>query len=169
MAKLSLWLTTIAADQPLDFLDHHLCCGNSLIGARLEDLGHVPELKKEKEGFKFTWKLTDNLRTALRKAVQTVRQIEDRASQSIDDVKTKERIWLDSVRPALRPFRTVANLWTACFFGNKLAQGDYEALLELLDIDPEKIRPWKTGEEFQEIVLAAVEKGMRRLAGPRIR
>ena len=165
MAKLSLWLTTIAADQPLDFLDHHLCCGNSLIGARLEELGHVPELKKKKEGFKFTWKLTDNLRAALRKAVQTVRQIEDRTSKSIDDVKTKERIWLDSVRPALRPFRTVANLWTACFFGNELAQADYEALLELLDIDPEKIRPWKTGAEFQEIVLAAVEKGTRQLAG----
>ena len=97
--------------------------------------------------------------------MQTVRQIEDRASKSVDDVKTKERIWLDSVRPALRPFRTVANLWTACFFGNDLPQRDYEALLELLDIDPEKIRPWKTGEEFQEIVLSAVEKGTRELAG----
>jgi hypothetical protein len=165
LAKLSLWLTTIAAEQPLDFLDHHLCVGNSLIGAWLEDLGHVPELKKTKDSFKFSWKLTDNLRTALRKAVQTVRQIEDRASRSIDDVKTKERIWLDSIRPALRPFRSVANLWTASFFGNDLAQADYEALLELLDIDPEKIRPWKTGEEFQEIALAAVEKGTRQLAG----
>jgi hypothetical protein len=67
LAKLSLWLTTIAADQPLDFLDHHLCCGNSLIGARLEDLGHVPELKKKKEGFKFTWKLTDNLLASCKK------------------------------------------------------------------------------------------------------
>ena len=165
LAKLSLWLTTIAADQPLDFLDHHLCCGNSLIGARLEDLGHVPELKKKKEGFKFTWKLTDNLRAALRKAVQTVRKIEDRASKSIDDVKAKERIWLDSVRPALRPFRSVANLWTACFFGNDLPQRDYEALLELLDIDPEKIRPWRTPEEFQTIALSAVEKGTLELAG----
>src|SRR5207244_9068769 len=98
LAKLSLWLTTISSDQPLNFLDHHLCCGNSLIGARLEDLGHVPEPKQKKEGFKFSWKLTDNLRAALRKAVQTVRRIEDRASQSIADVKTKERIWLDSVR-----------------------------------------------------------------------
>ena len=165
LAKLSLWLTTIAADQPLDFLDHHLCCGNSLIGARLEDLGHVPELKKKKEGFKFTWKLTDNLRAALRKAVRTVRKIEDRASKSIDDVKAKERIWLDSVRPALRPFRSVANLWTACFFGNDLPQRDYEALLELLDIDPEKIRPWRTPEEFQTIALSAVEKGTLELAG----
>src|SRR5207245_3639095 len=36
---------------------------------------------------------------------------------------------------------------------------------KLIDIDPEKIRPWKTGEEFQQIVLAAVEKGTRQLAG----
>src|SRR5881392_1222437 len=43
LAKLSLWLTTIATDQPLNFLDHHLCCGNSLIGARLKDLSHVPD------------------------------------------------------------------------------------------------------------------------------
>jgi len=165
LAKLSLWLTTIAADQPLDFLDHHLCCGNSLIGARLEDLGHVPELKKNKGAFKFRWKLTDNLHAALRKAVQTVREIEDRASKSIDDVKAKERIWLDSVRPLLRPFRSVANLWMACFFGNDLPQQDYEALIELLDINPEKIRPWKTPEEFQTIALRAVEKGTLELAG----
>ena len=165
LAKLSLWLTTIAADQPLDFLDHHLCCGNSLIGARLEDLGHVPELKKNKGAFKFRWKLTDNLHAALRKAVQTVREIEDRASKSIDDVKAKERIWLDSVRPLLRPFRSVANLWMACFFANDLPQQDYEALIELLDINPEKIRPWKTPEEFQTIALRAVEKGTLELAG----
>jgi hypothetical protein len=47
LAKLSLWLTTIAADQPLDFLDHHLCCGNSLVGAQLKDVGHVPDLKRK--------------------------------------------------------------------------------------------------------------------------
>ncbi|HPR67408.1 MAG TPA: N-6 DNA methylase, partial [Methanothrix sp.] len=40
LAKLSLWLTTVASNKPLSFLDHHLKCGNSLIGA---DLG--PEMK----------------------------------------------------------------------------------------------------------------------------
>ena len=35
LARLSLWLTTLAADRPLTFLDHHLASGNSLIGARL--------------------------------------------------------------------------------------------------------------------------------------
>ena len=42
LARLSLWLTTLAANRPLTFLDHHLAVGNSLIGARLADLGQAP-------------------------------------------------------------------------------------------------------------------------------
>jgi hypothetical protein len=42
LARLSLWLTTLAADRPLTFLDHHLAVGNSLVGARLADLGRPP-------------------------------------------------------------------------------------------------------------------------------
>src|SRR5437667_4477625 len=38
LAKLSLWLATVAKDRPLSFLDHHLRCGNSLIGTHLADL-----------------------------------------------------------------------------------------------------------------------------------
>ena len=49
LAKLSLWLYTVAKGKPLNFLDHHLKCGNSLIGARVEDLPNLPELKKKKK------------------------------------------------------------------------------------------------------------------------
>ena len=35
LAKLSLWLHTVAKGEPLSFLDHHIRCGNSLIGAKL--------------------------------------------------------------------------------------------------------------------------------------
>ena len=38
LAKLSLWLITVAKRRPLSFLDHHLRPGNSLVGARLADL-----------------------------------------------------------------------------------------------------------------------------------
>ncbi|MBI3799710.1 MAG: Eco57I restriction-modification methylase domain-containing protein [Deltaproteobacteria bacterium] len=34
LAKLSLWLDSFTLGAPLSFLDHHLKCGNSLIGAR---------------------------------------------------------------------------------------------------------------------------------------
>jgi hypothetical protein len=42
LAKLALWLETVAADRPLTFLDHHLRHGNSLIGARVGEIGTLP-------------------------------------------------------------------------------------------------------------------------------
>jgi hypothetical protein len=77
------------------------------------------------------------------------KQIEERLSDTVADVKSNERIRSDSVHPALRPFRSVANLWVACFFGNDLPREDYEALIELLDVHPDKIHPWKNAAEFQ--------------------
>jgi hypothetical protein len=47
LAKLSLWLTTVASNKPLSFLDHHLRCGNSLIGAELDRLTVLPGGKEE--------------------------------------------------------------------------------------------------------------------------
>ena len=47
LAKLSLWLNCFARDHKLTFLDHHLRCGNSLIGVRtFDDVVNVP-LKSE--------------------------------------------------------------------------------------------------------------------------
>ena len=42
LARLSLWLTTLAGDKPLTFLDHHLIAGNSLVGATFSDLARQP-------------------------------------------------------------------------------------------------------------------------------
>ena len=47
LAKLSLWLHTVAKGEPLSFLDHHIRCGNSLIGAKIENLSNLPELRIE--------------------------------------------------------------------------------------------------------------------------
>lgn len=49
LAKLSLWLYIVAKGKPLNFLDHHLKCGNSLIGARIDDLTHLSKPKKKKK------------------------------------------------------------------------------------------------------------------------
>ena len=166
LAKLSLWLTTIATDQPLNFLDHHLRCGNSLVGTRLEDLREVPELKKKKhERLKLSWKGTENLRAALQQAVRFVEEIEAKDSANVDAVKNKEKLWSEKVRPALEPFRAVANLWTSCFFGNELPQIEYEALIELLDLQSGKAPSWKSAAEFQAITAQAIKKGALKLAG----
>lgn len=43
LAKLSLWLDSFTLGAPLSFLDHHLKCGNSLIGTNLETLEKATE------------------------------------------------------------------------------------------------------------------------------
>jgi len=48
LARLSLWLTTMAADRPLSFLDHHLKSGDSLVGTRVASLGWAPPVALSK-------------------------------------------------------------------------------------------------------------------------
>ena len=47
LAKLSLWLHTVAKGEPLSFLDHHIRCGNSLIGAKVANLSNLPETEEK--------------------------------------------------------------------------------------------------------------------------
>src|SRR5262249_13781417 len=49
LARLSLWLATLAADRPLTFLDHHLQTGDSLLGAWLANLGHAPSSRRRRQ------------------------------------------------------------------------------------------------------------------------
>ena len=42
VARLSLWLATLAADRPLSFLDHRLVAGDSLVGASPDDVRRQP-------------------------------------------------------------------------------------------------------------------------------
>ena len=44
LAKVSLWIDAAVKDLPLNFLDHHIKCGNSLVGATSELLGNgIPD------------------------------------------------------------------------------------------------------------------------------
>lgn len=49
LAKVSLWLRTLAAEQPLAFLDHHLKSGNSLLGSNVEDIDELDADREEIE------------------------------------------------------------------------------------------------------------------------
>jgi type I restriction-modification system DNA methylase subunit len=49
LAKVSLWLDSFTLGAPLSFLDHHLKCGNSLIGATIEDLKQATQERFTKQ------------------------------------------------------------------------------------------------------------------------
>jgi len=117
LARLSLWLTTLAADRPLTFLDHHLAVGNSLVGARLADLSRAPAPRAAAQ--------TDPTRTQLElfdgDAVERMGRlvVPERLRLSLDPSSTPaavrekerrlERLLSDS--GALAAWRRAADLW----------------------------------------------------------
>src|SRR5207248_11665035 len=53
MAKLSLWLTTMAKERPFTFLDHQVRCGDSLLG--ITNLDQVRWVHVDAERGKSLW------------------------------------------------------------------------------------------------------------------
>ncbi len=133
LAKLSLWLATVSQDKPLSFLDHHLRCGNSLIGARVADLPLEPaapaapprrksaqaqaaEMAARQAGQ--TSMLDDSaFAGSMRTASRFMADIEQLGSETLADVHESERIYLETVRKSTERARLLADLWTARHFG----------------------------------------------------
>ena len=139
LAKLSLWLATVSKDKPLSFLDHHLRCGNSLIGARVADLplGLAPveqvakerkaaykaqeAARKKEEAARAAGQITMLDDSAFAGAMHTasgmMRLIEDLGSETLADVHRAEEVYRDSVRAVTERARLLGDVWTARHFG----------------------------------------------------
>ena len=132
LAKLSLWLATAAKGKPLSFLDHHLRCGNSLIGARLADLGGLPSKKKRKRVAEEQMALFDEsaFTRDVGLAVGGLVTIQEMASDSVEDIHQKERIFEELLEVHLKRWRQIADLWVSAYFGNEMAPEDYAGLVQ---------------------------------------
>lgn len=134
LAKLSLWLATVERDKPLNFLDHHLRAGDSLVGARIRRLGGVPgrsgKAAKLEEAGQFNT-FDSAFRQQLLKILAYVREIETLPSDTLDEVKQKEKHFREA-DTMLERFREVANLWISRLFGNEFSGDDYARVLEAL-------------------------------------
>ena len=133
LAKLSLWLHTVAKGEPLSFLDHHIRCGNSLVGAKIESLSNLPELRRRRSTsetqaeFQMEFPFTDRVATAIGHYLL----IEETESRTADQIHKKEH-QLDIAQQMLRLHKGVANLWTSVYFGNDVSQSDYHQALNAL-------------------------------------
>jgi type I restriction-modification system DNA methylase subunit len=151
LAKLSLWLYTVAKDRPLSFLDHHLRVGNSLIGAWVKDLGRLAVRGKKDKAARigehvvglFEGKLKERLPVVLGEVMELLRK----PSEKVDDIREKEELY-GHILKLLQPFKEVANVWVSIYFGNEMNEADYEDLLLKLGDSPqvweEEVRsqPW---------------------------
>lgn len=94
MAKLSLWLLTLAKERPFTFLDHNIRCGDSLLG-----LEQIEQLKRfSLDGGPIQRPLSRDLPldTLIDDAIQTRRQIERIDAETIERVTVQEKLLVTS-------------------------------------------------------------------------
>lgn len=151
LAKLSLWLSTVAKDRPLSFLDHHLRCGNSLIGARVKDLAQLPLQSKKTKTAK--WEAAGQISTLEHIFMEKVHlllgffeQIEAMPSETVEQIKKKDEYYWN-FREQIRRFQEVADIWTSLSFGNEITWEEYHVLQEKLraseaEWEELKAKPW---------------------------
>ncbi len=149
LAKLSLWLHTVAKNRPLSFLDHHLRCGNSLIGAKIHDLLELPVLKK-KNSPKSDYHQLSIFESVFKEKVdillRSFAQIESLSSDTVEDVRQKEQLYRE-FRNTISMFQDVADVWTSVYFGNDVIYPQYQKIQDSLRKNPDewdKLRqePW---------------------------
>ena len=117
LARLSLWLTTLAADRPLTFLDHHLLVGDSLLGAWVRALRRPPEARARTGA---TLPLFDDqaVGDTLRATLPVRFSLASVPDDTIQQVRSKESALATLCRrdSALSAWKRVADLWCARWF-----------------------------------------------------
>jgi len=118
LARLSLWLASLAADRPLSFLDHHLAAGDSLLGTWLGCLRRPPVTRRRQPA---PLPLFDGaeLADAVRFALPVRFELALAPNDTPQQVRAKERALaeLNGDRGALARWKQVADLWCARWFG----------------------------------------------------
>ena len=133
LSKVSLWLRTLAAEQPLAFLDHHLKTGNSLVGSDIEDV-----LSKDSSN-------TNSGQLTLQQSFDRTRQraielVMDRFEDliTIDNETLKEAKHMEDVYDEVRDNKLytrllmMANVHTAEEFGLDVPEHAYTQMAEAL-------------------------------------
>jgi hypothetical protein len=123
LAKLSVWIAAAAKGRPLSFLDHHLKCGNSLVGAPRDFLERgIPKEAYKREGVPA--EVVKGL-SFTKKPGKTPLALDnpppppplDYEEKSVEDVEKKRRLytqWRQS--EAVQKWERLADYWTAAFF-----------------------------------------------------
>lgn len=132
LAKVSLWLDCFTLGAPLSFLDHHLRCGNSLIGVTVQEVREAVEpvtriTGRSKVDAGTEWKTVESrgeqftlfgsrfagllLATDL---MRHVGELSDVTSAQVQESRAEYRKASD----ALAPFKGILDVYTSQWFGN---------------------------------------------------
>jgi hypothetical protein len=119
LARLSLWLATLAADKPLSFLDHHLVAGHSLIGATPEDVARQPGgARSRRRSERLTLFDETEFPATLAHAALVMSKVSTEPDESAEIVRAKERTihTLKADDSSLSKWKAALDLWCAAWF-----------------------------------------------------
>jgi Eco57I restriction-modification methylase len=120
LARLSLWLTTLAADRPLTFLDHRLQTGDSLLGVWLANLRVAPARRRARRTAEpsLPFFSDDAVRRALSDALPVRFSLESTPNNTLAEVRAKERALaaITARDAALSRWKRVGDVWCATWF-----------------------------------------------------
>lgn len=114
LAKVSLWLDCFTLGAPLSFLDHHLKCGNSLIGVNVQE---VRDAVEGKAGEASQQMLFGSQFAGLMLATDLMRHVGELSDVTSEQVK-QSRTEFRKASDALAPFKRILDVYTTQWFGN---------------------------------------------------
>jgi hypothetical protein len=151
MAKLSLWLLTMAKDKPFEFLDHNIRCGDSLVGLHsIDQLKHFSLKPDPNDKVLFKAPLED----AVEEAIKLRLKLEDMPCNTVEDVQRQEKL-LAEANEKMERLRCAADLLVAAEFWGETAKDKLEKVRRAAAL-AEKYVEGGSLEEFKE--LAAKER-----------
>ena len=117
LAKVSLWLDCFTIGAPLSFLDHHLKCGNSLIGTTVQEI--EAELAKQTKGHAGT--LFSGPFQGLLSATASIEQLRRIPDATVEEAERSHSLYAEFER-AQAPYKASLDIWVSQHFGNKRAK-----------------------------------------------
>jgi hypothetical protein len=135
LARLSLWLATLATDKPLSFFDHHLVAGNSLVGASPDDLRRQPagSAARSRRHEDLPLFPEQSLSSAIEHAIRVRVQLTTKPDDSAAIVRDKERTLaaLQAQGSSLSTWSRLLDLWCAGWFWTNGSPPDRGTFREL--------------------------------------
>ncbi|RRJ28727.1 Eco57I restriction-modification methylase domain-containing protein [Halocatena pleomorpha] len=158
LAKVSLWLRTLAAEQPLAFLDHHLKTGNSLVGSDIEDVLSNSDDTTEEGQLTLKQSFAHTRQRALEHVTDQFQSLLSIDNETLADVKEMEAVFED-VRddPLYQHLLAMANVHTADEFGLDVPEDAYERMATALRDD--SWREIESQDWFERAQMVAAEEG----------
>ena len=116
LAKVSLWLDCFTIGAPLSFLDHHLKCGNSLIGTTVQEI--EAELAKQTKGHTAT--LFGGPFQGLLSATASIEQLRRIPDATVEQAERSHSLYADFEKTQ-SPYKAALDIWVSQHFGNARA------------------------------------------------